>query len=1249
MLRTLRWLIVPTGLLVLVALGLAGSVLGLRSALRDVDAAVENRNTTTRLAGELRQSSDDLTRMARTYVSTGDVRFKDYYFRILAIRGGQWPRPVTYGQVYWDFVTASHRYPAVPDGPAIALIERMRQAGFSLDELALLQTAKDRSDVLVGLEKQAFEALEGWTRNAAGERRAAAADPARAQRLLFGPAYHEAKAALMEPINRFLETMDRRTQLATQKAQTSAAHQFLLTVCLLVFLVLLAVVLATRMVGINGEIAERLRAQRKLADSEQFLKTLASSLPGMVVYWGRDLRCRFANEAYLAFFGRTALEIQSLTLQEVLGEQLFAQNEPLIKAVLRGEPQSFERELTGPSGAVFHQWAHYVPDLDGDRVRGFVVVVSDITELKQAQLKLLETNQTLQVSSELLVDALQKVEERERELNTAQVIGKIGSWRLELATGALTWSEETYSIFGIASGTPVSQDSFLERIHPDDRCQVLDAWAAASQGGGFSIQHRILVGETVKWVRERARVELDPAGLESIGMGTVQDITESKLAADAILQAKDAAEAANHAKSQFLANMSHEIRTPMNGIIGLSSLALDQDLPPRLHNYLDKIHKAARALLAIINDILDFSKVEAGRLELEVTEFELEQVLDDVASLFAHGAEEKGLELAVELQPGLPRRILGDPLRLGQVLNNLVGNAIKFTAAGLVHVKVEQVAAEAGQVTLKFSVRDTGIGLSPSAMDKLFQAFTQADGSITRRFGGTGLGLAIGQRLVNLMGGEIRVASRPGEGSAFSFELRCPVAVDRREDRAPFNLRGMRVLLADDQSTSRHILGEILRSWACLVTEAESGSQALEQLDGAALAGEPFDLVVSDWKMPGLDGLELARAIEEHAAKEARLKMPVIILVTAFGREELLRAADGVRIDQVLTKPVNASVLADAILQTQGQSLPEPGRDRRRRYGGATRLRGARILLVEDNLTNQLVARDLLEGAGLSVTTAGDGRQALSILAQQSFDAVLMDVQMPVMDGLEATRRIHEDPRLAQLPVLAMTAGVLAQDLQTCAAAGMCDHIAKPIEPDLLFAALARWINPGSIDSASPLGESPGQPRNPDGLLQAIHRDLIAALEGLRKGRLDGDLALAGRMTHNLKGMAGLAPIPGIREAARSLEATPREGEAWGLACQGLEDQLEAALKSFPPFAGKIQQAESAPLDPAAAAPRLRDLDDLLLRNSLQARRVIADLLRTLGADPRLVQIQDDLQRLDFKAARGALRGLAQDLDLPFT
>lgn len=656
----------------------------------------------------------------------------------------------------------------------------------------------------------------------------------------------------------------------------------------------------------------------------------------------------------------------------------------------------------------------------------------------------------------------------------------------------------------------------------------------------------------------------DPAG-EIFALGGVStDITDLMHMQRELQQARAIAEDASSSKSNFLANMSHEIRTPMNAIIGLSHLALSTELNNRQRDYLKKIHYSSQSLLGIINDILDFSKIEAGKLDMETIEFDLAETLDSIVSMISVKTEEKDLEFLVDIAPDVPLGLVGDPLRLGQVIVNLCNNAVKFTDSGAITLRLSVSEKNTNGVTLRFEVHDTGIGMTEEQMNKLFQSFSQADGSTTRKYGGTGLGLAISKRLTEMMGGEIDVESTPDEGSTFWFTSRLGLAEHlpaRRELTATPDLERLRVLVVDDNPTAREILSRNLKQFGFQPGEVASGAEALEELK-QALTDEPYQLVLMDWNMPGMTGLEAARRIKEDPALE-----PHIIMVSAYSREDLMHQSEALGLDGYLIKPVNESTLFDTIMQAFGKKVLGAIRHMQRGPELPKQVHGARLLLVEDNEINQQVAQEILEAAGTRVSIANNGQEALDHLKNESFDAVLMDMQMPVMDGITATIEIRKQAQYKELPIIAMTANAMANDRDRCLTAGMNDHVAKPIDIKELFDVLGNWIEvpeerrkdfaprietaeldtklpplPG-IDTTTGLARVGNNTKLYRNILLKFRSGQADAPELIEQALTSGDRQTAERLAHTLKGVSGNIGADQLQEAARLLEAAIRNNQ----------------------------------------------------------------------------------------------------------
>jgi PAS domain S-box-containing protein len=1088
----------------------------------------------------------------------------------------------------------------------------------------------------------------------------APADPVVADHwLIDGKPYLVRRQALSDPQYQLLTLTDLEQLVPVRQ-------QHFVVAALVAAFGLLLILVGSRVGG--QMVLHRQEELRLAAEHAAFLQALMDRIPNPIFYKDDEGRFLGCNKAYAQSFGQSSEQLAGSTVMDLdyvplaKRQQMHAEQLQLVRT---GAMFSREAEFGFADGRM-HTTLFSVSAIrleDGSSA-GLVGVIVDITALKEAQQQVQFANERLQV---------------------AQDAGGIGIFDLDMRTRTGFWTPQLERLYGLEPGSYDGTPQFWEPlVHPEDRARAAGLFRAAIDDPQVAtFQHEFRVPQpdgSVRSVQSVGRVLRDDQGQARRVIGVNIDIT-------ALAQARDAADAANQAKSDFLANMSHEIRTPMNAVIGMSHLALRTQMTAQQRDYLNKIQQSGQHLMGILNDILDFSKVEAGKLEVEHIPFELDRVIDTVAGVIADRANAKRLELICDVAADVPQQLRGDPLRLGQILINYASNAIKFTETGEVNIGVRVLELGPGggeggpQVLLRFEVRDTGIGLTEAQQQRLFRSFEQADSSITRQYGGTGLGLAISKRLAGLMGGDVGVESVPGQGSTFWFTARLGLGERRGRPVLPqIDLRGRRVLVVDDNAHAAQVLSELLAAQAFEVRTVLSGAEAVAQVREAADAGTPFDIVMLDWQMPGMDGLQTAARIRALGM----VPLPRMVIVTAYGREEVIRSAQEAGIDHLMLKPVSASVLFDTMMRVLGEAASEEtsaaeGQERRTPALHALEpLRGARILLVEDNDLNQQVASELLQAAGFTVDVAADGQQAIDRIAATAaaggmpYDLVLMDMQMPVLDGVSATRVVRQDVRHAGLPILAMTANAMAADRQRCLEAGMQDFVAKPIEPDALWRALAQWIRPREglggvpVAVAAPVvaDEAPVLAQPVPGLdvakglrrvlgkrslyltllgkFVAGQRDAVAVV---RQALAGGDRDTAERLAHTLKGVAGNIGALQLQGVAGALEEGLRGGasmpalepllDAVDTPLQALVQALEAQL---PQDALASRQAVASPAESQALLQRLAAL---LADNDADAQDLIASeaavLNRALGSEA-FEALRRATAAFDFEAGNDIVR-----------
>jgi two-component system, sensor histidine kinase and response regulator len=1005
--------------------------------------------------------------------------------------------------------------------------------------------------------------------------------------------------------------------------------------------------------------------------SEERTRLLLESVAEGIIGVSVDGKMTFINPAACRMLGYSPDEFEGRELHSIIhyahedGSPYPRDDCPMHKSISEGTASHVDSEVLWRKDGTCFPVAYSSNPVHKDRsLVGSVITFSDITDRRRAEAALGESERRTRTILETAIEGVLLVD------NDSAIL---------IANPALC------AILGRPQEEIIGRQ-ILDFVDEENRLILLDQLEKRKKGqsGAYEISLQRSDGVNVPCLFN-ASPFLDEKGAKKGSFALVTDITARKLADEQVRRAKEIAEEATKAKSDFLANMSHEIRTPMNAVIGMAHLALQTELTPKQADYVRKIQRSAHSLLGIINDILDFSKIEAGKMHMESVDFSLDEVLDNVSTVVGVKAHEKELEFLMDTTQDVPLALVGDPLRLGQVLINLCNNAVKFTEQGEIVISTKVVEKQDEWAMLQFSVRDTGVGLTEEQKGKLFKAFSQADMSTTRKYGGTGLGLTISKRLVNMMGGEIWVESEAGKGSEFIFTAKFGLAskFSRRHLEPSVDLRGMRVMVVDDNASSREILQSLLETMTFDVTVAASAEEGIAELEKEAQS-RPYKLVVMDWRMPGMDGIKASEVIKSHPSLPQK---PKIIIATAYGREEVMQKCEKVGVDGFLLKPVGQSVLFDAIMVAFGKEASEGEAVawvRRSDEEQLRKIRGARVLLAEDNEINQQVAKEILEQAGLVVSIANNGKEAVEMVRAGDFEVVLMDIQMPVMGGFEATQEIRMGEGYKDLPIIAMTAHAMAGDHEKSLEAGMNDHVTKPIDPYQLLSALVKWIKPvkremsegvcetligknevedilpcelPGISMASGLGRVGGNKQLYAKLLCQFKDGQEKAVEQIKAALQSGDVDTATRLAHTVKGVSGNLGGESLYRAAAELEKAIKEGrESLDHPMTEFDSQLKLVMDGIEAFEANLaaQQGPDKPtmevrVDKEAVKPLLQEMTQLLESDLTEAMNRLEALKQHLANSSlyeEFKRLEKQVEGFDTDSALKSVKTIAGMLDI---
>lgn len=1321
--------IITFTIMLLSGLGMGLTTYTSQSKLSEITLLKEQLFKLNNLANELKTSSDKLSQFARSYANTRNKRWLDLFDYVLLLRQGKVPLPAEYTLDYWDKLSA----PNVPlpqidkTIKGISIIERLENTGIKPIELARLRNALAKSDALVNLENRAFNAMKGLRQDEFGNWNIKG-DPdfALARQILFSDEYFAAKANIMTEIEQAYHSVESRlnNQMHKLKEEYKVVHSTnTVLIVLLVSNIIISfyllwslyikpvatiqkqVVQNVKEKNLNFKLNESVRGELSIFTKSMnfLLENISEQLNFNTIMkdFGMALRGKKDPKA----LGEELLQFLEKRLPiPLMGLYVIENNSVLTRVAGTGYCASAPKKYNNKDCIHFHVVEtkkpyrlrfgehQYSIDLNGERLEidemhyfPLLVGQQSIGLLELGCLESINSSDYKWVKSVIhdLAISLQLTQNIELQAKAEKRVSEqleLNKKILDAIPNPMYYKDKKGEFLGVNSSFHRYFGTFdadvlsampSDIFSPHVACIFEESHQRLISNGSnhnFEIMIDDEQGHTRSFVVYEASFT-DVNNIADGGVGLLLDVTERKQMEQELIEAKIKADEMSSAKGEFLANMSHEIRTPMNAIIGMSHLALKTELTKQQYNYINKIDLAAKNLLGIINDVLDFSKIESGKLSLEEVPFSLQEVLDNVVAINIIKIQEKDLELLIDIEPDTPINLVGDPLRLGQILINLVGNAIKFTEKG--EIKITVSAKKSGQkVELDFAVQDSGIGMTPEQQKRLFQAFSQADGSITRKYGGTGLGLSISKRLVELMKGEITISSTPNKGSQFSFNILCEIQGDKASTvTCPASmLEGKQVLVVDDNDSARDILANILSSMKFNVHRASSGFEALEILET-----ERIEILFIDWKMPQLDGIE---TIHKIRAKYIDLP-PKCILVTAHGSEVHLEQSLQC-VDALMLKPVDASQVNNVL--SECFNLQQPNYKKPPQTHSETKLfNQEQILLVEDNETNQEVASEMLQQANLKVTVADNGQIALDLLSEQAFDLVLMDMQMPVMDGLTATKEIRKLGKFTTLPIIAMTANAMQEDIDKCSNAGMNGHIAKPINFQTMINTIQTHLSAElpllsvtteetpsvTLEEPSNLGfqfEGLDQQQGIERLggnkevywkiLKKFINKQIEETINLNQALMLGDTECAHRLAHSLKGSAANLGAHFLEQRALEIEHAVHNNQAVNsdqiseltVYLRALNEAL--TLEESNQNESSRAEAELVTLDRALLVQRFNTLNETLQAYDASSKSHLKSIVKlNMLRKEQLSPIEAHIDNFDFEQAIESLNALRQSMN----